>query len=205
MRKFLTACCIVLLGTFQSSAQNISEKSNNEIIQLVSAQLFEQAAADFSLPPASLVAVEFPNNNSINLFLRNSILRSLQVRFQNLFFNNIAIDTTLKIDATKIQIVYSAPFTEHWFGAQKTERTVTVDISFELFSKSSGKILLAAAFQRAHNDTIRYSSIPDFEDLQEPLTIGKKPKLPFFQNVIEPAIITLAAGIAIYLFFTVRS
>jgi hypothetical protein len=185
-------------------AQDEDVKQNSEIYTLTCAKIISQVITDFSLSPDCFLSVEFTRVSVQNSFLRSTVLETLSKFSKNLFEKNNC-DSILRIDVSKIQTLYSQPFTEGWFESQKTIRTSEVELAVELTSHSTGKIYFAKSFHLTQNDTIPLTAITQIENPQEPLTIGKKPKLPFFQSIIEPAVIICAAGIAVYLFFTVRS
>lgn len=85
------------------------------------------------------------------------------------------------------------------FGEEKIERVTSLEVSY-LFSKSGLKIR-NFDFVETVTDTIKLSQVSDFFSK----TTSKMPEVPVYRRLIEPALISVATGIIVYLFFITRS
>ncbi len=111
--------------------------------------------------------------------------------------------TSIEILVTESSVEFSDVFTESFFGSQKTVRTVRLSVS--MIVRDSGNILRAVPLAVGITDTVRYSDIERLTDNTFPLTSVRTPSLTWWDSLLEPAIITMASAVAIYLFFTIRS
>ena len=82
---------------------------------------------------------------------------------------------------------------------------MTVSILFNLMRNSDGKVLRSDWDSLARTDTIAVAEIHDLERGTERLSPGVPPEPSWLEKFLEPVIIGGAAGVAVYLFFTIRS
>jgi hypothetical protein len=128
------------------------------------------------------------------------------VRNSVLLFSKVdSAETTLELTVRESSVFYGEPFTESFFGSSKNERRNTLLVTGTLFSASDGRALWTKDFACSFSDTIFTKDTEHIENGIPPLTSIVRPDRSLFDFLIEPAIITIASGVAIYLFFTIRS
>ena len=144
-------------------------------------------------------------NDLATQFFRPNIVQAFTTRGLPVYLNNDSIGTTLELHVQESSVFYGEVFTETFFGERKCERTVTVTVLASLLSADDKKVIFSRPYTRSAVDTVALSMVEQFHSSTIPVTRYIKPELSFFDSVIEPAIVTVASGIVIYLFFTIRS
>lgn len=98
-------------------------------------------------------------------------------------------------------VEYGEPFTESFFGPRRCTRTVALTVSI----RGDLPVTCPARISFSCSDTVLVSDIPMLDASAPPRTKVVLPERSWLDTVLEPAIITVASGVAIYLFFTIRS
>ncbi len=114
-------------------------------------------------------------------------------------------DTIVTLGVEQVSVAYGDGFRDGWFGEKRTQRTVTVVLRLEMQLRSSGRLLSTGALRSAVADTIGVDEIARLASSSRHIATGAAPSGSVWEKILEPAIITVSSGIAIYLFFTVRS
>ena len=70
---------------------------------------------------------------------------------------------------------------------------------------ADGKILSAETERRSFSDTVYVDEISNLQESSKHIAAGPMPGRSALERFIGPLIIAGAAGIAVYLFFTIRS
>ncbi len=96
-------------------------------------------------------------------------------------------------------------FRESFLGETKTNRTVTVSLPFLAKDVQSNSVLQSGTLLYNYSDTVSTGMIPLLEQQGNPSTHAPIPERDFFDRMLEPLIIIGATGVAVYLFFHVRS
>lgn len=89
-------------------------------------------------------------------------------------------------------------------GRPNVSRRVHLALQYTL-TEPDGRIVLDERCTRAVSDTIERSAIERVENQTHVETQGDRPPAGVFRRIIEPAVITAATAIGVYLFFTLRS
>lgn len=89
------------------------------------------------------------------------------------------------------------------FSGAVVDRIITVSFTSEL--TRGGGVTYAGTTSRSAVDTVDEGNIADFETGSPESTRGAVPGMETFDRFIEPLVIIGAAGVAIFLFFQVRS
>ncbi|MFA6540839.1 MAG: hypothetical protein WCT99_04490 [Bacteroidota bacterium] len=110
---------------------------------------------------------------------------------------------SLAVSVRNASVTYGEAFTESFFSSQYTVRTIS--LSFDVILQDSVKILYSASKTITLRDTVRYSEAESLHDFSTPFSTYTPPSLSFFDSLLEPIVVTIASGIAVYLFFTIRS
>lgn len=130
----------------------------------------------------------------------NKIISSLNINRKNFIFNEKA-EKSFNYQIEKSSVHYGEIIRDGIFGKYFLSRTLTMKGSFNYL----GEINFTREFSFVYLDTIKYNSINEIENSSIPITQGKVPAEPFFTNIWEPVILLSSAGVAVYLFFSVRS
>jgi hypothetical protein len=137
--------------------------------------------------------VNFISSGEKNLvdLIRIKILKNIEEDTNSIY--------SLDILVNKSEIVFPRVVSYPLFGEEKIERVTSLEVSY-LFSKSGLKIR-NFDFVETVTDTIKLSQVSDFFSK----TTSKMPEVPVYRRLIEPALISVATGIIVYLFFITRS
>lgn len=109
--------------------------------------------------------------------------------------SNFSLDILVEKNEVKFPEVVSFPL----FGEEKIKRETTLEMH-SIISKNGLKIK-KFDFNETISDTINLSQISG-----ESFNLKSKlPKIPLYRRLIEPAVISAATGVIVYLFFITRS
>ena len=144
----------------------------------------------------------FTNSNN---YLKQQIIQSLVANTNGVSLHQNGIDTKIECNVRDLSLRYGEVFTETFFGERKVERSISLSLVVTILSASSGRILYSQTIKKASSDTVLYSQVNELLDDSLPFTMTVQPQLSFFDSIIEPVVVTVASGVVIYLFFTIRS
>ncbi|MDD8016796.1 MAG: hypothetical protein PHP42_00335 [Bacteroidota bacterium] len=178
--------------------------TEREILFQLSDSLTQEVISVGSIGAATSLQLKLAEHPETIIF-RSAILQALFAKKILVFEKQSTTDTTLELTIRASSVFYGAIFSESLFGARKVERIATVKCNAVISSSSTGKIIWAGLVTKSTIDTVGYSSVDQLHSDSFPLTSYTKPALSFFDSLLEPAIVTIASGVAIYLFFTIRS
>lgn len=201
MLKNIFAIVALSLNLFASD--KISQVSNREVLYKLCDEIVGLIVKEHELEVKSISLKMY--DDSLSLFLRQQFIQSLFSRNIQVSLEPGSTETTLEIDVQESSVFYSEVFTESFLGERKTERTISMTISSLVISNTDRKILSAKTFLRSSADTVVYSTVNQSHDNSIPFSSYQAPTLSFFDVLLEPMIVTIASGVAIYLFFTIRS
>jgi hypothetical protein len=105
----------------------------------------------------------------------------------------------------ELKVMYDDSFRSGFLGETKTKRTVSLSFPFLIKENQTNKVVTSGTLPFSYSDTVSVSMIPMLEQDGIPNTHAPMPGGSFFDKLLEPFIIIGATGIAIYLFFHVRS
>jgi hypothetical protein len=196
--KYIFAALLVI-----STLCFTQEESHRQVIYQLTDSVIQKITADNIHLPA---VVSLMMNDSLqNNFVKQQIIQSLVKNKMEVFLNGQSVDTIWEYNVREMSMTYSEVFSETFFGSRKVERNITLSIDVTIRVAPSGAVLFSKNFSEAHIDTIGYSVVPQLNDPSIPFTRLIHPELSFFDSILEPAIVIVASGVIIYLFFTIRS
>ncbi len=89
-------------------------------------------------------------------------------------------------------------------AGRAVERRVVLALRYTL-SEPDGRLVADQACTRSATDMLRPDEIPMVESAAFPETMGAAPAAGRFRRFVEPAVLTAASALSVYLFFTLRS
>jgi hypothetical protein len=180
------------------------ERTNKELFEEACRIACSDLGTKCRLTPSSSVLVKFTGGERTEFF-RSSLMDALRSACRAVYTSGTTADTLVTLGISDAGVLYGPAFREGWFRGRKTERIVRLDVRMEASSVSSGKILFAETLRRSVRDTIAVDDIADLGASARPIAVGEPPGPSLWERLLEPAILTVSTGIAVYLFFTVRS
>lgn len=142
------------------------------------------------------------------LFVRQTVVAELQAKGVQLFLDSSSMNQTmleLQIISPELKVKYDDSFRGGFLGETKTNRTVSISLPFLIKESQTNKVVTSGTLPFSFSDTVSVSMIPMLEQEGIPCTQAPLPEESFFDKLLEPFIIIGATGIAVYLFFHVRS
>ena len=203
-KSVLHASLVVFLSALCVAAENDVPATHRQVVYHLTDSVIETVAADNAGLSAATVVVsmsEQPQNN----YLKQQIIQSLVANTNGVSLHQNGIDTIIECNVRDLSLRYGEVFTETFFGERKVERSISLSLVVTILSASSGRILYSQTIKKASSDTVLYSQVDELLDDSLPFTMTVQPQLSFFDSIIEPVVVTVASGVVIYLFFTIRS
>lgn len=195
---------VMFLYSIGFAADVSSPDSHRSVIFRLSKEALFSAIADGMILPASAICYT-AERSSWNEIVRTAVIQALLERTAEVYTGEDIPDTLLSFSMHNAVVTYGSPFSTSFLGARKVERTVAVTASISLTTKQTKKILYSSVIARSSTDTVLVSAIDALNDPSLPFTIPPVPVVSFIETILEPAVITIAAAVAVYLFFTIRS
>lgn len=163
----------------------------------------KELAAGSGLSRSASVLVRFAGDKTE--FFRTPLMDALSEACGAVYVSGASADTIVTFGIEDAAIGYGPAFREGWFRERRTERSVRVRLRMEMISSSSGKVLYTRTLDGLERDTIAVDEIQETGASARHIAVGAAPEPSLWERILEPAILTVSSGIAVYLFFTVRS
>ncbi|MBI3192989.1 MAG: hypothetical protein HYZ34_00820 [Ignavibacteriae bacterium] len=184
-----------------------SIKSNLEIFRLGITTLTDSIFNSLSSEnrKSLLLSIQSEEERS---FVRQVVVSELQRKGTQVFLDSSSTNLTtheLQIVAPVLKVSYGDSFHGGFLGESKTNRTVTISFPFIIKENQTNKVLASGTLPYSYSDTVATTMIPMLEQEGIPSTHAPLPEGSIFDKLLEPFIIIGATGIAVYLFFHVRS
>ncbi len=185
------------------SAENNPVATNREIFFALSDSVIG-TIVNQRLKQYSSITIK-TSNDTFTKYFRQQFLSNLALKDKTIFENNATTETTLELSVQESSVLFGELFTESFLGRKKVERKVLLTLNVTLTSSSDGKIIFSNQVSESIVDTLNFTDIDQINNNSLPMTRYQKPELSFFDSVLEPAIVIFSTGVAVYLFFTIRS
>ncbi len=185
------------------SSENIPTVSNREIFNVLSDSIISKIIVQkLQHCPSILLKV---STDTFTSFYRQQFINRLTSKNITVFENNTTPETILELSVQESSVFFGELFTESFLGKKKVKRTIRLTINATFSTPADGKILWSDQYSESVIDTVNFSNIEQINNSTIPLTSFRRPEISFFDSVLEPAIVIFSTGVAVYLFFTIRS
>ncbi len=134
-----------------------------------------------------------------------SLLQGLSIAGIPVTDRSASPDLDLSFSVRDASVIHGESFSLSFFGPRLCARTIRLSVVLTAVSLQSGKNSWTKEFSETITDTVEVDRIELLSEFAPPLTAVLLPERSFFETYLEPAIVTAAAGVAVYLFFTIRS
>lgn len=185
------------------SAENNPVASNREVFFALSDSVIG-TIVNQRMKQYSSITIKI-SNDTFTKYFRQQFISSLALKDKTIYENSATPETTLELSVQESSVFFGELFTETFLGRKKVERKVCLTVHATLSSPVDGKILFSNQFSETKIDTVNFTDIDQINNNSLPMTRYQKPELSFFDSVLEPAIVIFSTGVAVYLFFTIRS
>ncbi|HYQ86883.1 MAG TPA: hypothetical protein VES59_06545 [Bacteroidota bacterium] len=109
------------------------------------------------------------------------------------------------IHSAELRTRYDDTYHDGFLGARKARRTVSAAVACDVINPATHEVLYSGAPAVESADTVRVDEIPNLELASARSTHAELPAETFPDRVLEPLVIIGATGVAVYLFFHVRT
>jgi hypothetical protein len=184
-------------------AADRNPKPNKEVLFQACRDAVAGFIAETQIPDTTEIVLMI-EGGEINRFFAQALTESFRRRFSSVFTQRAASGVEISASIAEAAVIYEQPFSEGFFFARKCERQVEVDVRMTAMRSVDGKILWAGTKSSSYADTVFVSEIPKLQQSSEHIARGVMPQRSAMERFIEPLIIVSAAGVAVYLFFTIR-
>lgn len=190
----------MVLGLWSIGTVAAQVRSDREVLIALSDSLAGSLLSEVRNAPS--LTVRFVSDTLTDAY-RPLLLQGLSARHSSLSI--VAVVPEMEISILRSSVRYDAPFTPSMFGPSYCLRTIALTSQFVQSEPSGGKIISARTISVSNTDTVRYADVDRLKDPFLPKTEYTAPTATFLETLVEPVIITIASGVIIYLFFTIRS
>jgi hypothetical protein len=198
------AAAVSLFVSLPARAQSVQPRTNKDVFESICRSAADSVLRQGCSQGMSRVVVKAAAGERTQFF-RPAFIDAATAFSGTVFTDGTSADTIVTFGIEDVQVSYGQSFREGWFGEKRTERTATIAVRCEMQQQSTGKLLYSGIVRRSALDTIAVDDIGRLSASTRHIAYGDLPGPSLWEKLLEPAIVTVSSGIAIYLFFTVRS
>lgn len=183
----------------------LAQPLHTAVAQQTNMSLFEHMAIDCLGPvPASHPEFLFQSPDEGASFIRSTLIQHWQEQEHEVFLpdsirtNSARSLPILAYSIEKSQVVYER------LRKKQVKRDVRLTVHYTL-TQADGRIDADEVCSKSESDTIPRDMLPSVETAAFPVTLAPHPPKGWVKRYIEPAILTTATALGVYLFFTLRS
>ena len=190
--------------------QQNDPKSNREVLHQLILQLGQSVVSDARIPDTAAVSVFIPASDATDdsAIVRGALLQSIRESGRKAFLRVDSLppkEYLLSVGASRTSVHYHDMFRDGFLGSKKVLRSISARLTCEIVNAASKEVLYSNTPSRAWIDTIMVDDISRLERGAPASGRAELPQEGFFDRAIEPFVIIGATGIAVFLFFHVRS
>jgi len=164
----------------------------------------ENFCADAKLPDTSAVSVSI-GGGEVNAFFAPVVVQVLRQHFPALYSRRSASAFDISATVAGVSVLYGEGFSDGIFAGQRCRRTIDVELRLSVTRNDDGRVLWAGSEKASRSDTVYVSDIRGLQKSSLSISSGQEPAHSTLERLLEPLIIGGAAGVVVYLFFTIRS
>ncbi|HEY9167388.1 MAG TPA: hypothetical protein VIS48_14630 [Candidatus Kryptonia bacterium] len=113
-----------------------------------------------------------------------------------------ASTASMRVTVPLMEVSYSAPVSSHVFGSSDVIRSIHSEYSVEIVLKD--QVAFSKSLRYSYVDTISESEITELESGSYSFLRGKFENSGILDDILQPILFVAAAGVIVYLFFTLR-
>jgi hypothetical protein len=163
-------------------------------------------AVDSLSPTPVPIVIESQSSSEINNWLVQQIRKELLAKNFSVLdkSDTSGVDLTIVIEDLQLFIMYRGIDRDLLLRVSKYERSMETFLTFYI-KNNRESILYTYSKRDEQKDVLSGSQLKEVESTFFPFSQGQKIESGSMKKLIEPAIITVATAVAIYLFFSLRS
>jgi hypothetical protein len=185
----------------------VKKKTNLEVMQELLGQAARQIVDQSHIPSADTIHVRLKPHDD-GWIAQTSIVSTLRAMGYEILVGDTSLIRgryLIDISSSQLQVRYDDMFHDGFLGKKKVRRTINITFTCQTIRTSSGEVLWSDSPIQQFVDTVAVDEISNLELSSVKSTQSSLPSEAFIDKVIEPFVILGATGVAVYLFFHVRS
>ncbi len=179
-------------------------KSNEGLMIDLSREGVDDFCADVKIPDTTAIDLRI-DEGEINRFFTQPLIESFRRHFASLYTRSSTSSVEIVASIAEVGVAYGEPFSNGFFSSRKSDRTVTVALRCTATRNADGKVLWSGTKRNSSVDTVYVDEITKLQESSKRIASGAMPDRSALERFIGPLIIAGAAGVAVFLFFTIRS
>lgn len=205
---FLILCFMLMPERIPAQAPN--RPDNLMLLQTLCDRVAEQIVKQLLQEPGATVflpAVEDAASSAA--LLRGRIVKRALDAGHRVFAmdSSLAAQNYLQLEGQSLAcgVEYDVVRSGGLWRRSTVRRRAAVEVDVEVTEHPSGQVRRRETFKAEVADTVRASEISRLENPDMPFTIGNQPRQSVWPRIIEPLVLTVAAGAAVYALYSLRS
>jgi hypothetical protein len=200
--RFAIPPALLLLWTFAALAAE-DAKTNEQVYNELCSSAVEEILVASGTPRQGMITLKLHEGPATEYF-RLILLGDISAAGRQMAERSAVNRPVLSIQVEQPLVAYHDRFGDGLFEKAKTQREIKFSIR-AVFQDSVGMLRWSGTVQRNYCDTVAIADVERLEQTTSHLARGIVPERTLLERFIEPAIVIGASGVAIYLFFTIRS
>jgi len=183
-------------------------RTNVEVIQTLIARIILNVTEQSNMKAPDSVEIKFPRDSDDDWIAKQAIMKELKSLGYIVFYpsDSTQVDRNIiEINNTDYHVDYDSMFNDGFLGKKKIRRTILTELAIQTIDKKSGEVLFTGIIRDSLIDTVAVDDIHSIELSAVKSTQGNIPPDNFLSRYVEPFVIIGATGLAVFLFFHVRT
>ncbi|MBI3364713.1 MAG: hypothetical protein HY033_07375 [Ignavibacteriae bacterium] len=170
-------------------------------------QIGHSILSESRIPAGDTLSVRIPGEGD-GVFVQAPLVQSLRESGRTIFLHADSLPAknySLDVSASRLSVRYNDMYRDGFLGSKKVRRTISSSVTCQVVKTATKEVMLSSSLSRELTDTVL---VDDISGLERGTPAGGRGELPsegFFDRALEPLMIIGATGVAVYLFFHVRS
>jgi len=199
---------LVSCTAFGAEKQESSRsKTNLSLIQHLVGTIAKQVIDRIPITKTDSISVRFDRTDE-EWIAQDTFLGALSTRSGRVYSNASGEERAnilVEVSGLDMKVRYDDMFRDGFMGTKKVRRTVGTSLSCRITSPRTAEVLLSHSFNEHYADTVFVDDVGALELSSVKATHAELPSEMFLDRILEPFVIIGATGVAVYLFFHIRS
>ena len=182
-------------------------KTNLEIVQTLIGRMTQSVVQKCQLSTPETIEIKYPQMTDVWI-VKEAVTSTLNDMGYTIFImNDSSKHRKYQFDIGNYEsnVQYDSMFRESIFWEKKIKRTISVRLTIQATNNKTGEVLLSKSLNEHSSDTLALDEISKYELASSKSTQGEIPAENMLDRFIEPFVIIGATGVAVFLFFHIRT
>ena len=187
---------------------NQTPRTNIEVMQTLIARIILKVTEESKMKSPDSVEIIFSKNSDDDWIAKQAILTELKTLGYVVYYasdSSSISNNMIEINNADYHVNYDSMYNDGFWGKKKVRRTILTELAIQTINKKSGEVLFNGIIRDSQIDTVAVDDIHSIELSATKSTQGNIPPDNFLSRYVEPFVIIGATGLAVFLFFHVRT